>query len=96
MDPALERLIDKILQPIDYAAIAAHEAARTDPWVYYCRLCGQRESIPHGIGAQEERDALARLHLATTRCGRGRSIGWETSGRLLHVWTYGVVYDFPS
>jgi hypothetical protein len=90
-DEALQRILDIVRRPIDYAALAAREAARTDPWKWYCRLCGAKGSVNHtgDLEADEKaRDAAGLAHLTETACGRHDVRGWEKSGRLLHVWTY--------
>jgi hypothetical protein len=57
---------------------------RTDPWRWYCRLCGAR-----GEAATEPvRNAAAAEHLRTTECGRHHQPGRAIAGRLLHVWTF--------
>ncbi len=57
---------------------------RTDPWRWYCRICGAE-----GEAAEEAvRDLDAAAHLEDTPCGRHAVTGWVTSGRLLHVWSY--------
>ena len=66
-------------------------AERTDPWVWYCRLCGAKGAVDDGPGAREQRDLEAAEHLRTAPCGRHGVIRREESGRLLHVWTYGEV-----
>ena len=93
IDPALrERLaaiVDDVLsRPVDYEKLAAEEAARTDPWRWYCRLCGTAGAVDHGPGARERRDEAAEKHLRETPCGRHAIPGRAESGRLLHVWSY--------
>jgi len=84
-DAVAKLLRDIFEHPPDPAALAAHEAARTDPWRWYCRLCGsQGESAERAA-----RDAAARAHLSGSRCGRHRFPGRAESGHLLHVWSYG-------
>ena len=79
------RIIRDITErPVDLARLAAEEAARTDPWRWYCRLCGAKGEAA-GPGA---RDDVARAHLAQAPCGRHGITGWSSAGRLLHVWTY--------
>ena len=71
----------------DYARLVAEEVAwtpRTDPWRWYCRICGAKGKAPES----SERDEAARAHLDGTGCGRHEVTGWSQSGRLLHVWTY--------
>jgi len=68
--------------------LAEEEAARTDPWRWYCRLCGAEGSVDHGPAAREARDEAAEEHLRETPCGRREVTAREESGRLLHVWTY--------
>lgn len=82
------KLREIALNPPTPAQIAAREAARTDPWRWYCRLCGAQGAFDHGPGARELRDKAAEEHLTGTRCGRFEVPAREESGRLLHVWTY--------
>lgn len=88
MSEAHDRLVailrDLAENPPDPAKLAAETAARTDPWRWYCRLCGGKGQAD----TEQERDALGRAHLAGTRCGRHEVTGWEKAGRLLHVWTF--------
>ncbi len=61
-------------------------AQRTDPWRWYCRLCGAEGQHEDRTAARED----AYTHIAEGKpCGRGRHIGASGAGRLLHVWTYG-------
>lgn len=81
----LEGIVQRVLsRPADLEALAAEEAARTDPWRWYCRLCGAGGEA----GREDERDAEAAMHLETTPCGRHDMTGTSRHGRLLHVWTY--------
>ena len=60
---------------------------RTDPWRWYCRLCGERGERQTGL----ERDEAALSH--TGNCPSGpphELLGWASEGRLVHVWTYGT------
>jgi hypothetical protein len=82
------RLREIALNPDYPAQKAAREAARTDPWRWYCRLCGARGAVDDGPGARDARDQAAYAHLRETRCGRFEVTGREESGRLRHVWTY--------
>jgi len=67
------------------ARLAAEEARRTDPWRWYCRLCGAEGEAPERAG----RDAAAVAHLTETPCGRHAVRASSERGRLLHVWSYG-------
>jgi hypothetical protein len=87
-DRIVARLREIALNPPTPAEIAAREAARTDPWRWYCRTCGARGAVDDGPGARELRDREAGEHLCETDCGRHEIAGREESGRLLHVWTY--------
>lgn len=78
---ALRKIVE---QPADLEKLAAREAARTDPWRWYCRLCGATGEDPDRGG----RDWEAGEHLRITRCGRYEITGSAEAGRLLHVWTY--------
>jgi len=78
-------LIRRICEnPPDPEKLAAAEAARTDPWRWYCRTCGERGEAPE----PGTRDEGAAAHLASTPCGRHAIPGRAEAGRLLHVWTY--------
>ena len=88
LTPYLEALVDILSRPVDYEKLAAEEAARTDPWRWYCRLCGAGGAVDDGPGARERRDEDAAGHLFATPCGRHEIAGRAESGRLLHVWTY--------
>lgn len=86
----LEGLAQRIMERgVDWEKLAAEEAARTDPWRWYCRLCGAKGAVDHGPGAREQRDRDAEDHLRETPCGRHTIPARAESGRLLHVWTYG-------
>lgn len=69
--------------------LAERQAERTDPWRWYCRLCGAE-------GESEDRvDARGQAYAHTgpgERCGRGKYRGESEAGRLLHVWTYGRMH----
>ena len=81
----LEGIAARVLaRPVGLEALAAEEAARTDPWRWYCRLCGAAGEDPDRGG----RDWEAGEHLRTTPCGRHVVVGTAEAGRLLHVWTY--------
>jgi hypothetical protein len=69
---------------VDYEKLAEEEAARTDPWRWYCRECGATGEDPDEGG----RDWEAGEHLRTTPCGRREIVGMDWFGRTLHVWTY--------
>ena len=83
-DRIVARLREIALNPPAPAELAAREAARTDPWRWYCRTCGATGEDPDPGG----RDWEAGEHLRTTSCGAHEITGYEESGRLLHVWTY--------
>jgi hypothetical protein len=87
-DRIIARLRDIALNPPSPAEIAAREAARTDPWRWYCRTCGAKGAVDDGSGAREARDEAAAAHLRETGCGRDEVTAREESGRLLHMWTY--------
>jgi hypothetical protein len=90
-DDVVQRILEAVSRPVDYEKLAAEEAARTDPWKWYCRLCGATGSVDHTgdrVADEDVRDAAAFAHLTDTRCGQHGVLGWEKSGRLLHVWTY--------
>lgn len=87
-DELVARLREIALNPLTPAQIAAREAARTDPWRWYCRLCGAEGAVSDGLGAREYRDKTAEEHLTDTHCGLDEVHDREESGRLLHVWSY--------
>jgi hypothetical protein len=66
--------------------LAEREAARTDPWRWYCRLCGE-------TGESQERVVVmadAHGHIDDGQpCGHGRVKAESIAGRLLHVWSWG-------
>ena len=83
--PYLEALARRVMEHgIDREKLAAEEAARTDPWRWYCRLCGAKGEA--AIAA--DRDAQAVAHMRDTRCGQHEIHRSEAAGRLLHVWSY--------
>ena len=82
---SLDKLLRDIMRGPDPAALAAREAARTDPWRWYCRLCGASGESD----GRAERDQAALAHLNSTPCGDHRFPGRAWAGRLLHVWSYG-------
>lgn len=84
LEALARRVLETIADPEFYVRLAAEEAARTDPWRWYCRLCGATGEDPDRGG----RDWEAGEHLRTTACGRHEIAGCRESGRLLHVWTY--------
>lgn len=60
------------------------ETSRTDPFRWYCRLCGAQ-------GEHEQmatRDRLAQQHLEQSDRGLGIRPGRAETGRVLQVWTY--------
>ena len=77
-------LLAKVAQPVNQERLAAREAERTDPWRWYCRLCGAKGEATLAAA----RDDAAADHLRTTPCGRHEIHKTEESGRLLHVWSY--------
>ena len=84
-DEAIAKLLRDIWEnPPDPGKLAAAEAARTDPWRWYCRICGAKGEAA-GPGA---RDTAAMSHLGNAGCGRHPTLGRAMAGRLLHVWTY--------
>lgn len=76
---------------------------RTDPWRWYCRLCGATGSCVTDV----ERNVRAFAHLRHGPCGEGVMLGQAAFGHLLHVWSYGesdpkgafpvvVIYSDPA
>ena len=84
-----EHLAALAARPVDWEKLAAGEAARTDPWRWYCRLCGARGEAAD----RDARDRDAGEHLRTAPCGRHGVAGRAGAGRLLHVWTYPLPAD---
>jgi hypothetical protein len=84
-----ERLVTRILALLDDPAlpqkVAEAQAARIDPWRWYCRRCGAKGQD----ASRPVRNEQAARHLGETECGRGRYHEEAESGRLLHVWTWG-------
>jgi hypothetical protein len=60
----------------------AYERERTDPWRFYCRLCGAEGEYPD----EGERNAASLSHIRG--CGTGATTRSESCGRLQHVWRY--------
>jgi hypothetical protein len=80
------KILAEVSDPMFPVRLAAEQARRTDPWRWYCRLCGATGEAPE----RPERDAAAVAHLTETPCGR-HGVGTSAeSGRLLHVWSYGA------
>lgn len=83
-DRIIERIYDPVFQAEHALRLAEVEATRSDPWRWYCRICGAQ-----GLAAERKvRDDAAQHHLAETPCGRHEITGWAETGRLAHVWTY--------
>lgn len=78
------RLLAYVKTPEHKQRLAEEEAARTDPWRWYCRICGAEWQDDSRIVRNDQ----AREHLAGTTCGRGTRLGEAEAGRLSHVWTY--------
>jgi hypothetical protein len=75
----LDRLRAALADPDPPGKVEATQAARTDPWRWYCRLCGEEGSDP-------SRDGAAWAHVEAAH-GLGDLRSAE-AGRLLHVWSY--------
>lgn len=86
-DEIVARLREIALSPPTLDELAAREAARTDPWRWYCRTCGAEGSVEDGEGAQGTRDKAAMAHLSEAHCGPDEIPG-KVPRRLLHVWSY--------
>lgn len=64
--------------------IARRSAARTDPWRWYCRLCGQA-----GRSADRTvRNAEAYGHVGSDGPHAKPTVAADEAGRLLHVWCF--------
>jgi hypothetical protein len=84
-DEFIRRAFDPVEQAERTLQLAEHEATRTDPWRWYCRLCGaegQADNYP-------ERDREAFAHVDACPHGRFADVRTAEHGRLLHVWSYG-------
>ena len=84
MGTSLDFLFDPVWQAEHALRLAAYEAARTDPWRWYCRSCGatgQDDSEPG-------RDLEALGHIDACKFGRRPTVCSESIGRLMHVWSY--------
>lgn len=78
-------LLARIISDPDYASRrAAREAARTDPWCWYCRRCGAEGADDSRVTRNEQ----AYEHTQACASGVGPRAGSSEAGRLLHVWTY--------
>lgn len=83
---ALIARLPEVQTPEFQQRLAKRAAERTDPWRWYCRLCGAEGEHEDRVASREG----AYAHIADgQRCGRGRFQGVSECGRLLHVWTYG-------
>lgn len=93
VDGLLRLLNDPEYRDQQRQRLAEHEAARTDPWVWYCRLCGAEGQDPDRITSNGQ----AMSHIAPGQpCGRGSQVGSDQAGRLLHVWTYSLAAHLGS
>jgi hypothetical protein len=78
----LDRLRAALADPDLPGKVEAAQAARTDQWRWYCRLCGEEGSDP----LRAARDGAARAHVEAAH-GLAH-LGQAEAGRLLHVWSY--------
>jgi hypothetical protein len=79
----LVEMFDPVKQAEHALALEEHERTRTDPWRWYCRICGTEGEDSERL----VRDMGGVLHLQI--CGGGRPT-WcrEEYGRLSHIWSY--------
>jgi hypothetical protein len=82
-------LVDLMADPVWQAEhalrLAAYEAARTDPWRWYCRLCGAEGQAD----TEADRDLVAFGHVDACPDGCHATVRTESHGRLRHVWSFG-------
>jgi hypothetical protein len=86
-DESVQRLVQMATDPNPnlQQKVAEAAAARTDPWRWYCRLCGAVGADASRLVRNDQADA----HLDTCRPGGRRpTVGTAEAGRLLHVWSY--------
>ena len=82
----LLNILDEVHTPEFQQRIAEREAQRTDPWRWYCRLCGAEGESDSRLVSRE----AAYAHIADGQpCGRGIHKADDGHGRLLHVWSWG-------
>lgn len=78
----LDLLADPVWQAEHELRLATYEAARTDPWRWYCRTCGAEGEAEK----QHIRDRDAYRHIISPE-GHGRpAVRVASHGRLKHVW----------
>lgn len=80
----IDRLLCAVNDPDFPTKLAREEAERTDPWRWYCRICGAE-------GADSDRTVSvqqAHAHLDGCSCALRPTLGQAQAGRLLHVWRY--------
>jgi hypothetical protein len=80
----VEKLIDMLSDPIRQAEAILHEKNRTDPWSWYCRICGATGEHTTRPG----RDAQAMDHVVTMHWHSDDTWGQAEAGHLLHIWCY--------
>lgn len=93
MSEETERLVSRLIRmaaevdtPEFQQRLAKRAAERTDPWRWYCRLCGEEGESDSRVVSRE----AAYAHIADGQvCGRGAVKDQAESGRLLHVWSWG-------
>lgn len=80
-----EKVLAMVNDPDHINRVAAQQAARTDPWRWYCRLCGETgENADRTI-----RNSEAYRHVGPDGPhGQRQHIADGEHGRLLHVWCY--------
>ena len=82
----LRLIVDPVARQEHEHQVALKEAERTDPWRYYCRLCGHKDQNE----SRTELIDMAMAHIADGQpCGAGSIKMADQAGRLMHVWSYG-------
>lgn len=85
MSALVQRLLAAVNDPEHINRLAAQAAARTDPWRWYCRICGAEGEDASRLVRNDQ----AYQHLKDCRTGEREQTGTAEAGRLLHIWGYG-------
>jgi hypothetical protein len=81
----LIELMREVDTPQFQQRLAQRQLERTDPWKWYCRLCGARGESDSRTASRDE----AYAHIADGQpCGHGAVKDQAEHGRLLHVWSW--------
>lgn len=65
-------------------SVARAQAERTDPWRWYCRICGAKGADPSRVVRNDQ----ALDHAKECPPGGRPNIDTSETGRLLHVWSH--------